>query len=162
MAVISAVVNSNLTRQKVKAALANAQPAIVEQFKEFFNYMATQLGNPDSLLVAFSEADCDTAGGTAIRSTASESGVVRAIYLKKLASGTDNWFKLYDDNTDDTTNGDALIAVPLHIASQEVAVLFPKDGIPYTNGLVVTQHTTLIGTTDGSDGGDGFVIITAT
>ena len=159
MAAISTLENANLVRQKVKAALMNATPWIQEQFKDFMIYLATQKGNPDLQFTSF-QANGATAGGVVVRSTNAESGSILAVYLKHQASGTDEWFKLYDDNTDDTTAGDALIAIPLHLSSQYHAQFY-ENGVPYTDGLVITGHTSLIGTTDGATTADGFVILGA-
>ena len=146
-----------LVWQKVKKALAGAHPAAQNAFKDLREYFATQGKNPQLQFLAFTEADCDAANGTALLTGAC---TVYGTYVKKLASATDNWYKVYDDATDDTTAGDQMIAIPLLTASEE-AYEIHTSGLPFGTGVLVTQHTTSIGTADGSDGGDGFIIIGA-
>jgi hypothetical protein len=50
------------------------------------------------------------------------------------------------------------LVLPLFI-SGAYSVWSDSDGLPFANGVTVTQHTTSEGTTDGSDGGSGFIII---
>lgn len=149
--------NSYITWQRVKIALAGADPLVVRQFKELKAKLSQTGGNPDLQFIAFTEAECDAAGGT---SKLTGAATLLAVYVKKENSATDNWFKLYDDATDDTTDGDAIVALPLLVANDE-AVYIPVQGVALGTGIVVTQHTTLIGTTDGSNGGNGFVLLKA-
>lgn len=132
-------------------------PLVYAQLKGFFQYWATHKGNADLQLFNFSEAECDAAGGTAKLSGAC---TVHFVYVKKAASDTDNYFKIFDDATDDTTTTDQRLALPLFI-SGEAQVWQSNAGLPLATGIVVTQHTTSEGTTDGSDGGSGFIIVAA-
>ena len=149
--------NANLVRQKTKIALAGADPVAQDAFMSLLSYYATQKGNPDLQFVPFSEANADAAGGTAIVDAACQ---IIGIYVKKTSAATDNYLKLYDDATDDTTAGDQIVAIPLLHLTEEAWEIHVK-GLTMGTGVVVTQHTTSIGVTDGSDGGDGFIIIKA-
>lgn len=152
-----AVENSNKTWQRVKAALAGANPAAVEAFAQLKMYLATQKKNIDLQFLPFTAAQAAAAGGTVL---GSGTGTVYGWYVKKTATATQNTIKLYDDATDDTTAGNAIAAADLRAASTEVASIRPT-GQALATGLVVTAHTTLLGTTDGSsaNAGSGFVII---
>lgn len=149
--------NANLVRQKVKIALADADPSAQNAFMSLLTYYATQKGNPDLQFIAFSEAECDAAGGTAKADAANQ---IIGVYVKKASAATDNYFKVYDDATDDTTAGDQIIAIPLLHTTEEAWEIHAK-GLTMGTGIVVTQHTTSIGVVDGSDGGNGFIVIKA-
>ena len=149
--------NANSVKQKVKIALMNAHPIHQGVFKALFEFFATQGLNPDLQFVPFTETQCDAAGGTNVVDAASQ---VYGIYVQKISAATDNYFKMYDDLTDDTTAGDQLVAIPLLDTAQTAAEIYP-GGLDFPTGIVVTQHTTSIGTTDGSDGGDGFIVLGA-
>ena len=158
-----ALENSNLVKQKVKLSLSGANlgkgtyPIAEEVFGAFMKYMATQGGNPDLQLVTFSEVQADDADGTGVVDAACK---VYGVYVRKVSAATDNYFKLHDDVTDDTTAGDQIVAIPLLHTTEEAWQIHVK-GLTMGTGVVVTQHTTSIGVTDGSDGGDGFIIIKA-
>lgn len=142
-------------RQKTYALTQDV--SVYRALQAFFQYWATHKGNADLQLLPFSEAECDAAGGTV---KADAACTVHFVYVKKENSATDNYFKIFDDATDDTTTTDQRLALPLFIAN-ESQVWQSNQGLPLGTGVVVTQHTTSEGTTDGSDGGSGFVIIAA-
>lgn len=123
----------------------------------FFQYWATHKDNADLQYLPFSEAECDAANGTP---KADAACTVYFVYVKKENSATDNYFKLFDNATVDTTTTDQRLALPLFIAN-ESQIFQTNKGLPMANGIVVTQHTTSEGTTDGSDGGSGFILIGA-
>jgi len=125
--------------------------------KALFLHLAANKGNPDLQFLPFSETECDAAGGTVIGTGAAK---VYAVYIKKVSAATDNTFFLYDDATNDGTAGDAKIGLDL-AALEEVAFAMYPNGLAIADGIVVTQYSDGIGATDGSDGGDGFVIISA-
>lgn len=150
-----AVESSNKVAQKVKAALANANPAAVAAWDELKKYLATQKRNPDLQFIPFTEVQADVAGGTVL---GSGTGKVYFAYIKKENSATDNFAWLYDDATDDTTAANARIQFPLLVANDEQFYCNPA-GLDLATGLVVTQYTGPLGTTDGSNGGSGFVVI---
>jgi hypothetical protein len=150
-----AVGDSNLVWQQVKIALANAHPVAQQTFDALRRYLATQGGNPQLQILPFSEADADAAGGTVLATGACK---IYGVYCKKVSAATDNYVKVYDDATDDTTAGDQIIALAL-LATEEVAFEIHPNGLAFATGVVITQHTTSIGVTDGSDGGNGFVLV---
>ncbi len=143
--------------RKVAQALTNANPAAQAAFKDLRNWLAQQKGNPQLQFLPFSEADADAAGGTALATGAAK---VYGIYAKKVSAATDNYVKLYDDASDDTTAGDQIIAMPLLADAEECFEIHP-NGLSFATGFVITQHTTSIGVSDGSDGANGFVLIGA-
>lgn len=152
------LVDGNLAWQLVKIRLANANPVAQTAFAELKKYLAQQKSNPQLQFKAFTEADCDAAGGTAILDAACK---LYGVYIKKLASATDNFFWVYDDATNDGTAGDARVCLALLQASEQAFAVYP-EGLPMAAGVVVTQYATdALGASDGSDGGDGFVLVGA-
>lgn len=152
------LVDGNLAWQLVKIRLANANPVAQTAFAELKKYLAQQKSNPNLQFKAFTEAECDAAGGTAILDTACK---LYGVYIKKLASATDNFFWVYDNATNDVTAGNARVCLSVLVASQEAFAVYP-EGLAMGTGVVVTQYATdALGAVDGSDGGDGFVLVGA-
>jgi hypothetical protein len=152
------LVDGNLAWQNVKIALMNAHPAAQNAFAELKKYLAQQKGNPQLQYKAFSEADCDAAGGTAILDAAN---TLYGVYVKKENSATDNFFWVYDDATNDGTAADARVCLSLLVANQEAFAVYPQ-GLAMAAGVVVTQYATdALGAVDGSNGGGGFVLVGA-
>lgn len=150
--------SANLVWQKVAKALANANPAAQEAAKGLRKYLSEQKGNADLQFIAFTEAECDAAGGTAKLDGAHK---LHFVYIKKENSATDNFFWVYDDATNDGTAGDARVSLPLLVANAESFYVSP-EGLDMATGIVVTQYATdPLGASDGSNGGSGFVIIAA-
>ena len=153
-----ATVDANLAWQQVNKYLANANPAIQAQFKGLKQYLSQQRAITSLQFKAFTEADCDAAGGTAIIDAAC---TLYAVFTKKNTSATDNWFWLYDDATNDGTAADAMVCLPQLRASEQAFAVFP-NGFALGTGIVVTQYgTDPLGAVDGSEGADGFVLIGA-
>lgn len=150
------VESSNKVAQKVKAALANANPAILEQWNELKKYLATQKKNIDLQFIPFTEAEADVAGGTVKADAACK---LYFVYIKKENSATDNFFWVYDDATNDGTAADARVSLPLLVANDESTYANPA-GLDMGTGVVVTQYATdALGAVDGSNGGSGFIVI---
>lgn len=151
--------SANLVRQKVYNALNGTNNSVKQRLfwtaaREFFlQHIAS--GNANLQFIPYSEADADTAGGTVLADAACK---IYLFYVKKANASTANTVKLFDDATDDTTAGDQTLSIPLDAANQEVLQVYPT-GFAHGTGVVVTQHTTIEGATDGSDGGDGFIVI---
>ena len=152
-----ALVDSNLAWQRVKIALLNANPAAQGAFAGLKAYLAQQKGNAQLQFIPFTEVQADDADGTGLMDVACR---VIAMYVKKENSATDNWVKLYNETTSDATDSAAAIALPLLEANESAFVIYP-NGVPFSTGVVVTQHTTQVGSSDGSNGGDGFILIGA-
>ena len=150
--------DGNLAWQKVKIALMNAHPGAGEAFASLKAFLAQQKGNPQLQFVPFTEVQCDVAGGTAVVDAAC---TLYGIYIKKNTSATDNWFWAYDDATNDGTAADAMVCIPLLRASEQSFWIQPQ-GFAMGTGVVVTQYgTDPLGAVDGSEGGDGFLLIGA-
>ena len=155
--------SASLVRQKVYNALQGTNNPSAKQrlwwvaAREFFNQWVTQ-GNADLEFIPFSEADADDDAGTALADTACQ---VYLFYVNKVGTATTaNTTKLYDDLTDDTTTTDQRLSLITSAAGQEAMLIYPT-GFDMATGVVVTQHTTIEGSADGSDGGDGFIVIGA-
>lgn len=149
------VESSNKIWQRANAYLSVASPFAQEAFLRLKVFLASQKKNPDLQIFPFSEVDADVAGGTVLLAGACK---VYGMYVKKENSATDNFTWLYDDATDDTTAANARIQFPLLIANDEQLYMNPA-GLDMATGLVITQYTGPLGTTDGSNGGAGFVIV---
>lgn len=121
------------------------------------DYIVGAKGMPNLQFVPFSEAEADDADGTGLLDAAS---TVYFFYVKKLASGTDNTVKMYENATVDTTLTQQSLSIPLDVVDQEAFMVYP-NGWAQATGLTITQHTTIEGSTDGSDGGNGFIIVGA-
>lgn len=156
--------NPNLVRQKVYAALSGTNnPSAQNRLfwsaaREFFRNWVSEGANANLQFIPYSEADADAAGGTVLADAACK---VYVFYVNKTGSATtENTTKLFDDATDDTTTTDQVLGLTTAAAGQEAITVYPT-GFSMAAGVVVTQHTTPEGTTDGSDGGDGFIVIGA-
>lgn len=157
------LVSANLVRQQaLQALLTNAvgttqgsgDPIAFYALKSFFLNWA-QKGNKDLKVLPFSEANADASGGTVLTDAACR---VYFVYTRKENSTTDNWTKLYDDSTDDSTDADAVLSLP-QLEALDDSFYVNSNGLPMAVGVVVTQHTTQVGSTDGSNGASGFVIV---
>ena len=155
------VENANLVWQKVNVALDSlgASGASRDIFRALKAHLSQVKGNKNLQFVPFTEAQCDAAGGTPIVDAAC---TLYGVFVKKENEGTDNLFGYYDDATNDTTAANALGFASLKVAKQEVPQIYP-DGLPVATGITVTQYLSSsgIGAGDGSNGGNGFVIIGA-
>lgn len=154
----------NLVRQKVYAALYGTNNPSTQAHlwwkvaSDFFNNWVKEGANANLQFVPFSEADADDADGTGIVDAACK---VHLFYVNKTGTAaTENHVKLFDNATVDTTTTDQHLAIMLSAAGQEAMLVYPT-GVSQANGVTVTQHTTSEGTTDGSDGADGFIVISA-
>jgi hypothetical protein len=152
-----ALQNAGIVRQKTRAITLD--PSVFYTLKSFFLYWATNKGNADLQLFPVGDADATTAGGAVI---ADAPASVYVVYIKKGATATDSYFKLFDDVTDDTTTTDQRLSIGLLEANEEHVVLYPK-GLTMATGVVVTSHTQAEGATDSTagDSGSGFIIVGA-
>lgn len=155
--------SASLVHQKVYNALMGTNDPSTKQrlwwtaAREFFLQHAAA-GNADLQFIPYSEADADAAGGTSLADAANQ---VYLFYVKKDGSVTTaNTTKLWDDAADDVTTTRQRLSLITSADSQEAMIIYPT-GFDMANGVVVTQHTTIEGVTDGSDGGSGFVVIGA-
>lgn len=153
--------NANLNWQQVKIALdaLGANGFSQDAFRALKAYLGQVKGNPNLQFLAFTEADCDAGGGTVLLTGACR---VYGVFIKKEAEGTDNIFFLYDDATNDGTAADAVVGLSVLESAQEAVAIYPT-GLPMATGVLVTQYLSSsgLGAGDGSNGGNGFVLIGA-
>ena len=142
--------------QNIGASHQGATPAAVGAFKALEAHL-TSLGVASLQFVPFEESQADDADGTGLLDAASK---VYGFYVKKLASGTDNTVKAFESATVDTTSTEQSLSIPLDLTDQEAFLIYP-NGWAQATGLTITQHTTIEGSTDGSDGADGFFVVGA-
>lgn len=156
--------SANLVRQKVYAAVQGTDNPSAKQrlwwvaAREFFNQWVTQ-GNADLQFIPYSEADADDADGTSLADAACK---VYLFYVNKRGTATtENTTKLFDNASGvDTTSTEQTLGLTTAASGQEAMMIYPT-GFSMAAGVVVTQHTTPEGTSDGSDGGDGFIVVGA-
>lgn len=153
------VQNANLVWQKAQIALDSlgASGCARDAMRALKAHLSQVKGNPDLQFIPFTEVQADVAGGSVLLSGA---GKVYGIYVKKEDEGTDNMVFLYDDATNDGTAGDAFAGLDLTLAKEEAFAIYP-NGYVLGTGIVVTQYSDGIGATDGSNGGNGFLIVGA-
>ena len=155
--------DSNLVWQKVKAALASANPAVVEQFQALKIYLATQKGNPTLQFIPFGDADVTAATGySPIGAVAS---TLYGVYFKKNGTGTgtatDSWLTLGNASTN-TVDATKFVALMTSVAGQEVSAVYPH-GLIFGTDLTISGETSAQDGTEstGGDSGSGFVILGA-
>lgn len=125
--------------------------------RAFFDQWVDQ-GNANLQFVPFSEAEADDADGTGLLDAACK---IYLFYVKKTGSATtENTVKLFESATVDTGSTAQTLSIILNAASQEAMLIYPT-GFAQATGVTVTQHTTIEGSSDGSDGGDGFIVVGA-
>ena len=144
-------------RQKTRSLTLD--PSVFLALKGFFAYWASNKGNADLQFVPVSDTQLTTAGGTVL---ADVPATVYVVYLKKTATATDAYVKLYDDITDDTTTTDQRLSVGILESGEEHLVVYPK-GLTMATGIVGTSHTEGQGSTDSTAThvANGFLIIGA-
>ena len=158
-----ALESANLVRQKVYNALQGTNNSSAKQrlwwtaAREFFNQHVTR-GNANLEFYPFSEAQADDADGTGIVDAAC---TIYLFYVNKTGTATtENTVKLFESATVDTTATEQTLSIILNAAEQEAMLIYPT-GFAQATGVTVTQHTTIEGSTDGSDGADGFIVVGA-
>lgn len=149
--------NPNLTRQKTRMYTRN--PLVFKALQAFFSYHASNKGNANLQIVYLDDTDLTGTDGVVAADAAC---TLYVAFLKKRATATDSYFKLYDDATNDSTAGSERVTIATLEASEDHIAIFPS-GMTMATGIVATSHTTSNGTTDSTagDSGDGFLIIGA-
>lgn len=152
-----ALESADRVRQKTRALTLN--PMVFLSLKDFFHYHSTNKGNADLQLVPIADADVTGSDGVVAMDVPA---TVYVVYIKKGATATDSYFKLFDDITDDSTTTDTRLSLALLEANEEHLVVYPK-GLTMATGIVATSHTNSGGSTDSTagDSGNGFLIIGA-
>lgn len=155
-----ALQSANLVRQKTRMYTLN--PFVFYSLKAFFLWWATNKGNADLQILDIDATTATTGDGQ-------DHGIDEAcqlyfVYVKKLATATDAYYKLYDDADNDSEEaGDIRVDVALLEASDIFVGTYP-DGLPLAAG-VASSFTTAGGdgaTQSGAaDAGNGFLIIGA-
>lgn len=151
---------ANLVWQKVNIALDSlgANSAARDQFRALKAYLSQVGGNKNLQFVAIADLTADVV-------VSDVAGKVYGVYLKKQATATAAYYKVFNDAATDSSAEDALIALAL-TASGERQVLTIPAGKSFSAGVVHGSYTAMAGaagttaSTTG-DGPDGFVIIGA-
>ena len=148
--------SADRVRQKTRGWNRNA--GVNGALKAFFHFH-TAKGNADLQYITLDDADLTGTDGVVAMDAAC---VLYFAYLRKRATATDSYFKLYADATDDATAANERITMAILEASED-HIFFAPHGLDMATGIVATSHTTSSGTTDSTagDSGDGFLIIGA-
>lgn len=148
--------SASLVRQKTREFTRN--PLVFYAIKAFFLYHS-QRGNNDLQLILLDDADLTGTDGVV---SADAACTLYMVYLRKRATATDSYLKLYDDATNDSTAASERVTLATLEASEDNIAIFPQ-GMTFATGIVATSHTTSNGTTDSTagDSGDGFIIVGA-
>lgn len=148
--------SADRVRQKTRGWLRNA--GVNGALKAFFHFHQAK-GNANLQYISLDDADVTGTDGVVAADAAC---VLYFVYMRKRATATDSYFKLFDDATDDTTAASERVTLALLEASEDNIAYFPQ-GLDMATGIVATSHTTHNGTTDSTagDSGDGFLIIGA-
>lgn len=129
-----------------------------DQLQALLTHLVTRLGERKVQILPISNLgdDVNDLDGTGV------AGSIRvfAIVLKKQATATAAYYKLFDDATNSGTAADNKVIIPLLESSKEACLLFP-DGLPLTDGIVQTSQTTSNATVDSTsgDGPNGFMVV---
>lgn len=144
--------SSNLVWQKVKIALAAADPSIQETLRRLKYHLANVKGNPDLQFVAVTDLGADAI-------VADAATKVYAIYLKKGATATGAFFKAADNASSAGTTASDLVQ-EMNAASQEFLLTY-FNGWAQGTGFTIGSDTTADGSTASTsgDGPNGFVLI---
>ena len=148
--------SADRVRQKTRGWNRNA--GVNGALKAFFHFHAAK-GNADLQYVSLDDADVTGTSGVVVADAAA---VLYFAYMRKRATATDSYFKIFDDATDDATAASERVTMPLLEASED-HIFYAPQGIDMATGIVATSHTTHNGTTDSTagDSGDGFIILGA-
>lgn len=152
--------NANLVWQKVKMALADADPAIQEAFLDLKVYLATQKKNPDLQFIPFSEAQAIVNNGTDLVGAAS---TLYGVYAKAArTTGTTAAFFAVHDAADNSATTTTALTQRIRLTGQKFCALYPA-GFALATGLTVSSATAVGGATESTtpDGVNGFVIVGA-
>lgn len=150
--------NANLVWQKVRAALADANPAVQEMFKDLKLYLASQKYNPNLQFIPFSEAQAIANLGTSLVGGAC---TLYAVYVKAArTSGTTAAFFAIHDAADNAATTTTIITNRIKATAQFYANVMPH-GIAIATDVVVSCATAVGGATESTtpDGVNGFVIV---
>lgn len=151
----------NLVKRKVFNYLKQGTKGDVFAFQVFdqlFRYFAQHGANPDLQVVFFDNLTTDAV-------VADAACKVYGVYLKKQDHATDAYYSIFDDATDDSTEGDKRLTVGL-LTAKERASWANINGLAMAAGVVHGSYTAAAGangttaTTTGHGPG-GFVIIGA-
>lgn len=144
-------------RQKTRALTLD--PSIYLALKGFFTYWATNKQNADLQLVPVADASVTGSTGQVIADAAA---TVYVVYVKKGATATDSYLKLFDSATTDAVTTEQRLSVGMLEANEEQFVMYPK-GLTMGTGVIAAAHTTSEGATQSTagDAGNGFIILGA-
>lgn len=144
--------SSNLVWQKVKIALAAADPSIAETLRRLKYHLANIKGNPDLQFVPVTDLGADAV-------VADVATKVYAVYLKKGTTATGAFFKAADNASSAGTTASDIVH-ELNAASQEVLFSY-FNGYAQGTGFTIGSDTTADGSTASTsgDGPNGFVLI---
>lgn len=137
---------------------AGKSPLAGAAFTEFWKWLAGHKNNPTLQFVAISDLTADVVA-------ANVACKLFAVFLKKQATATDSFYNVFDDATNDATEGDKRLTLGLVTASEQ-QFWFNPNGLDLAAGMVHGAYTAAAGAngstpTTSGDGPNGFVVIGA-
>jgi hypothetical protein len=152
--------NANLVWQKVNIALDTlaAKSEVRDAFRALKAHLSQVKRNPDLTFVAISDLTADVVAADAACK-------VYGIFLKKQATATDAFYKLFDDAATDSSAEDAVLGIRLVDSGDQVHIAYPA-GLAMAAGAVHGSFTAMAGaagttaSTTG-DGPNGFLLLGA-
>lgn len=155
---LSTQANQIALRKAANAVRAKGNGAIDQLFKGFKMGLNAENITGDLQLVQFANLTVDVV-------VADAACKVYAIYLKKQDNGTDAFYNVFDDATNDATAADAMISLGLLAGLDEVFWACPR-GLAFGTGIVHGSYTALAGyngttATTTAQGPDGWILFGA-
>lgn len=150
--------NANLVWQKVRIALdtLKAPSQIRDAVASLKAYLSQVKRNPDLTFVAIADLTADVV-------VADAACKIYGIALKKQATATDAFYKLFDDAASDSSAEDAVLGIRLVDSEDWTIITYPR-GLAMANGAVHGSFTAMAGAagttaSTSGDGPNGFLIL---
>lgn len=152
--------DSYIAWQRVKIALAGADPLVVRVFKELKAQLSQVKGNPNLQYVPYNTAQITTNGGY---SPDVDAAMVLGFYAKGArTTGTTAAFVDLHDATSNGATTTTIAGFKFNLTGQEYAAVF-ASGFRLTTELTISGATTVGGATESTaaDTANGFVLLKA-
>lgn len=149
-------IEQSLVKQKSLQAIRNAGGAAVLALKSFWMGRNQEGQNGKLYFLAFGDLTADAV-------VVDAACKVHFVYLKKQATATDAFYKIFDDATNDSTAADAVLGMAL-TGSADEQFFYSKLGLDCAAGVVHGSYTAFLGyngstASTSGDGPGGFIIV---
>lgn len=155
------VENANLVWQKVKIALANSDPTVVNAFRSLKADLAQRKGNPDLKFTPFDITTNGSGDGNADVVAADAAATLVAIYAKKGTGAVLGYDAISNHASAIQAQKEVLAAGT--VAGVKKVLMFP-DGLAFATGITYASVTAYNGTTHSltANSSDGFILTRTT